>query len=171
MNMQQGNDFLDRRPLRNQDLVTARRYFLQACDILKSVNPSDSTAFVEVYYGLTNVELDMSFKTGLSLEEMELHLRTAEEYGDMAFEKARLSPYADNLAKIKFEQALLKARRVLIEAGKGSNTGEINRLGDKVQRAISGSLQELRDANCSTYQMFLDLAEDWQELLDGLNSG
>jgi hypothetical protein len=101
--------------------VTARQYFIQARDILESVNPSDSAAFFRVYYRLMNVELDMSHNRELSLERKESHLRKAEEYGDMAFEKARQSPNAGDLAQAKLEQAVLKVRRTEIEARRGNN--------------------------------------------------
>lgn len=154
-----------------QDLATARRYFLQACDILNPANPSDSAAFVEIYYGLTNVELDMSRRRELGLEEMESHLRKAEEYGEKAFEKARSLQNAEELAITEFNRGLVKARRVEIEAKKGHNTGAISKLKDEAQRAISRSVQELRDANCSAYQDFFNLAKVWEARLNALDSG
>src|SRR6266480_1001380 len=153
MTMNQGIYFLNLRS-KSQDLETARQYFLQARDILESVNPSDSAAFVPVYYRLANAELDMSFCKGLSLVEKELHLQKAEEYGGIALEKAIQSSNAENLVKMKLEKAFLKARRAEIEAKMGSDAQDVHRLKDETLRAIMGSLQELKDANCFNYQEF-----------------
>jgi hypothetical protein len=168
MAMDQGIYFLNLRS-KSQDLETAQQYFLQARDILESVNPSDSAAFVRVYYRLANAKLDMSFCKGLSLAEKESHLQKAEEYGGMALEKALQSSNAENLAKMKLEQAFLKARRTEIEAKMGSDAQEVRRLKDEALRAIVGSLQELKDANYSNYGGFLVLAENWQARLAKLN--
>lgn len=169
-NMNQGLFFSNRRKS-HDDTVTAGKYFLRARNILESVNPSDFASLVEVYCRLASAELFMSCTPWLGLGEKESHLRKAEIYGDIAFEKARLSEDPGNLARTRLEKAFLKARGAEIEAKKRGNTQEMRRLEEEARQAISDSLQELNDANYPFWHEYSYAARHWQGRLVRLNAG
>jgi len=123
---------------------------------------------MQVYYGLMTVETDMNYDRELSLEERRKHLQRAEYYAGLAFDQARTSSKALDLAKVKFEQAILKGRRAEFESKTGTDLWEVRRLRDEALRAISGALQDLENSNYDSINEKSACAQHWYNRLKGL---
>ena len=166
--MDQGNYYLKRRDNLARDLITARQCFRQAYGILESIAPSDLRALVRVYYGLMNVEMDLGYYRDLGLEKRESHLRSAEDYGNMALETARKLADAGTLAKVTLERAVLKGRRAEFEAKRGTGLLEVRRLRDEAIQDLARALQEVQEANPANVGESFAWAKYWRDRLKRL---
>lgn len=134
-------------------------------ELLESSSLENAAAFVRVYYGLMNVEMDMSYNRELSLEERGSHLQKAEDFGSEALAFARKSPNAGDVAQVKLEQAVVKGRRAEFEVKRGVSSQEIRRMKNDALRDISGALRELQESNRSNFNENLIWAEQWRDRL------
>jgi hypothetical protein len=76
---------------------------------------ADPTEFIKVYNGLMHAHLNLTFKSRLSTEQREEHLKIAMNYNDNSLKVAQISPSDTRaLAEAKLQDAVLYGRRVLL---------------------------------------------------------
>jgi hypothetical protein len=154
-----------------QNLRTAEQHFLQARDILESVDASDYMAFVQVYRGLSQIELNLTFCSALSLQERTSHLEQAERYTALAFDKARLADEAGDLATVRLDQAILKGRRAQLGAGRRTDPREVSRLRDEALQGIADVERELKCSSHHYAENNRNWAKHWRDQLLKLHAG
>jgi hypothetical protein len=154
-----------------QNLRTAEQHFLQARDMLESVNPSDYAAFLKVYRGLAQIEINLTFCSVLSLQERTSHLEQAEGYTALAFDMARSAREAGDLATVRLDQAVLKGRRAQLGAQRGTDPREISRLRDEALQGIADVERELKGSSHHYAENNRKWANYWRDKFVKLNAG
>jgi hypothetical protein len=148
---------------------SAEKHFLKALEILNThADPAD---FVKVYNGLMHVHLDLTFKSGLSIEQREEHLRTAIDYNGKSYEMAqKLHGDTWALAEAKLQDAVLYGRRVLLRAKRGGDVRgvELFQMRDKAVEMIEQALGGLRTSNHRSKEKSIAWGKDWQDRLKNL---
>jgi hypothetical protein len=170
--MRKGEDYLDcnDKSTLGENRSTAETHFLEALNILND-NHADPAGFVKVYNGLMHVHLDLTFQSGLSIEEREEHLRTAMNYISKCHEIAQNSPGGTGaLAQVKLQEAVLYGRSVLLRAkrGKGARGTYLLERRDEAVERIEQALGELRDSNHRTKEKSIAWGKDFQDRLKRL---
>jgi len=78
---------------------------------------ADPAEFVKVYNGLMQIHLDLTIKSGLSIEQREEHLQIAMDYNGNSLKMAqKLLGDSGALAEANPQDAVLYGRRVLLRA-------------------------------------------------------
>lgn len=169
--MQKGKLYLERtdKTTFRENRSFAQTHFLNALQILNDTR-ADPSEFIQVYNGLMHVHLDLTFQSGLSIEEREEHLRTAMEYNNQYWEIAQRSPVGEMgvLAQVKLQQAVLFGREVQLRAKRGGNSrsgGDLMVLKDSAIDGIEQALRELLESNHRSKEKSILWGRDWQDRL------
>ena len=148
-----------------QNLNIARQYFLQARMILLTSSSLDSALFVQVYYTLMNVEVDMSCNRDIRPEGKWSHLQTAEDYGNEAFAFAIKLLNTGHLAQVKLHQPFLLGRKAEVRAQWGADPREIREQKNIALGDITIALEELQRSDRSNIDENLKRAMTWRNRL------
>ena len=162
-NMELGTRFMKQRDQNlEQNLVTARTYFILARDdLLKSPNP-DPQRSTHAYHQLMNVEMEMSYNPILTAEQKMSHLRAAEIYATRASSCAHIWGSVGDVAHMMLQQAVLKGRSAEVEARLGMSPQEVRRQKDEAVSEIEGALQQMQHAKRANLEETTIWAINWR---------
>jgi len=125
----------------------AKEHFLNALAILNDTR-ADASEFIQVYNGLLHAHLDLTYHSGLGMDDREDYLRTAINYNNQSLGIAQRLPIGQSwiLAQVKLQQAVLRAREVQFRVKRGiegssRNLTERNTVIDEIEWAL-GRLRE-----------------------------
>lgn len=164
--MEQGKFYLQQRDRNDpQNLNAANEKFMKARDILTRSRNPDPAALARALHEIINVRIEMSFNKGLRPEEKWAHLQAARGFGKEAFEYARQSPTAGDIALVKLQHAVIGGREAEVAAKSGATLKEVRQRKEDARKAISASLGELERSGSQSIDKHCAWADLWRARL------
>ena len=166
--MEKGKKYLRQKDRNDpQNLNAANENFIKAREILLSSHTPNSAALLDTLHEIINVRTEMSFNKELRKHPQKKweHLQEAREFGKDALRYARQTSLAGDVALVKLQHAIIGGREAEVIAKMGATPQEVRQRKHEAVRAISTSLEELRNSGRLTFEKHRIWAEWWRTRL------
>ena len=144
-----------------QMLLAAKKHFVRAAETLVDSSHPDPAGTVRTLHLMMNVEIEMSYNRGLSIDQRLSHLQEAKVYSQKALEYALKSSRTGDAPLVQLYQAIVFGREAEVLGNRLPRSEAHSRKEEAVQ-AITRALRELSKLKTPEVDKHYAWTQRWQ---------